>query len=123
MAPLQKILVIEDEFLVAIAIASALEQAGFGQVERVDNEPDAYRRIAQEHWDGVIADANLNGQSIGRIAEMLWERSIPLVIVTGCGRQALPTSIRQAPVIEKPFRGSTLAATLNAVLPPRLRTL
>ena len=115
----QRILVIEDEFLIAMEIASALEEAGFSGVEIADNEAQALHRIATEHWDGVVADANLNGQRINRVVVTVCERSIPFIIVTGYGKRALPASIGDAPVVEKPFDGPTLAAALNRVLNTR----
>lgn len=112
----ERILVIEDEFLVALEIVSTLEDAGFSGVEQVDNEAQALHRIANEQWDGVVADANLNGQSIDRVVVALCERSIPFVIVTGYPKAVLPASIGDAPVVDKPFHGPTLADALNRVL-------
>ena len=108
----KRILVIEDEFLIALEIVSALEAAGFGDVEQVDNQEDALRRVGEETWDGIVADANLNGASIERIATLMKQRSIPFVVVTGYGKETLPTSVGDAPVIEKPFSWPHLAQTL-----------
>jgi DNA-binding NtrC family response regulator len=115
----QRILVIEDEFPISLEIASALEDAGFSDVEQVDNEPQALHRITTEQWDGVVADANLNGQGIERVVVALYERSIPFIIVTGYTKDTLPASIKDAPVIEKPFYGPSLTDALHRVLEPR----
>ena len=113
------ILVIEDEFVIALEIASALEDAGFSDVEQVDNEAEALHRITTEKWDGVVADANLNGRGIDRVAVALCQRSIPFIIVTGYARGTLPASIGDAPVIEKPFYGPSLSDAPNRVLRAR----
>ena len=114
----KRILVIEDEFLVALEIASVLEDAGFRDVQQVDNEPEAIRRVAQEQWDGVVTDANLYGRSIEQIAAILHERCIPFIVVTGYNKDSLPAVIGAVPVVKKPFYGPNLSETLISVLPP-----
>jgi CheY-like chemotaxis protein len=115
----QRILVIEDEFVIAAEIASALEDAGFSDVEQVHSEVEALDRITTEQWDGVVADANLNGRSIERVAAALRERSVPFIIVTGYARNTLPASIGNAPVIEKPLNSPNLIDVLSRVLQAR----
>lgn len=112
----KRILVIEDEFLIALEITAALEQGGFSSVEQAASEKEALKRITEERWDGVIADANLNGRSIDRIASLLGQRSIPFIVVTGYGKDTLPAAIGAAPVLEKPFHGAQLAKTLIDLL-------
>lgn len=104
----QRVLVVEDDFLIALEIVSALETAGFNNVQQADNEPDALRRVSQETWDGIIADANLNGDTIERLATLMKQRSIPFIVVTGYCNETLPPSIGSAAVIEKPFGGQSL---------------
>lgn len=115
----QRILVIEDEFVIALEIGSALEDAGFSGIEHADNEVQALHRIASDDWDGVVADANLNGQGIDRVVAALGERSIPFIVVTGYAKHVLPASIGDAPVIEKPFHGRAIADALGRVLQAR----
>jgi DNA-binding response OmpR family regulator len=112
----QRILIIEDELLIALEIASSLEDAGFTEIQQAESESRALQRIADEAWDCVLADANLNGRSIDRIAAVLHERSIPLIVVTGYTKHSLPPSIGNAPVIEKPFDGANLVRILRSVL-------
>jgi CheY-like chemotaxis protein len=115
----RRILVIEDEFLIALEIASTLEDAGFSDIVHVNNEADALHLITTGQWDGVVADANLNGRRIDQVAVALHQRSIPFIIVTGYTRDSLSASIGDAPVIEKPFYGPALTDALNRVLQVR----
>lgn len=114
----QRVLVIEDEFLIASAITAALEDAGFA-VKHVDNVAHACDRINTEQWDGAVADANLNGQGIDPVLVALRERSIPFIVVTGYAKHMLPASIGDAPVIEKPFHDRAIADALSGVLQAR----
>jgi CheY-like chemotaxis protein len=111
----QRILVIEDEFLVALEIMSVLDSAGFRNIQHVDNEAEAIQRVAEEEWDGVVADVNLYERSIEGVATALHQRSIPFIVVTGYSKQSLPVAIGRVPIIEKPFYGPNLAASLISV--------
>ena len=60
----------------------------------------------------MVADANLNGCGIERIAAALDEHRIPFVIVTGYGRESLPPEVAHVTVLEKP---SSAARVVQAV--------
>lgn len=109
----KRILVIEDEFLVALEITSVLEEAGFGEVQQAATEKTALEQIEEGTWDAVVADANLNGRRIDRIAGVLTQKGIPFVVVTGYERKSLLAAIGAAPILEKPFRGPQLVQTLS----------
>ena len=108
----KRILVIEDEFLVALEIQSELQNAGFGQVEHTATEADALKRIHESHWDAAVADANLNGCGMGQIVAALNEHHIPFVIVSGYGRESLPPEVAHIELIDKPFHGPRLVQTV-----------
>jgi CheY-like chemotaxis protein len=103
-----KILVIEDEYLVAEEIRHCLLRGGFGESVHAATEGDALKSIFETGWDAAVLDGNLNGRSVDSIAEALLERRIPFVIVTGYDRRSLPERVRDMVVIEKPFRWKTL---------------
>ena len=108
-----RILVIEDEFLVALDMATALEQMSYGSVRHAGTESSALQQLTENDWDAVIADANLNGSGIERIGALLQERNIPFVVVTGYERDNLPAAIREAPILNKPVSFETLAQTVR----------
>lgn len=108
----KRILVVEDEFLIALEILSMLEDAGFSGVEHAGTEAEALRLLGSGAWDAVVADANLDGRSAERLTIHLRAQGIPFVVVTGYDRDSLPASIRDAPLIEKPLHGSRLAQTV-----------
>jgi CheY-like chemotaxis protein len=106
------ILVIEDEFVVALDLIDSLLRAGFGNVIHAETETTALRQLEQGQWDAVVADANLNGKSIAQVGDTLLARGIPFVIVTGYDREHLPLQIRDAPLLGKPVSGDQLAHTV-----------
>ncbi len=112
----KRILVIEDEFLIAADMESLLKAAGAEFVGSAATESDALLRIEKEHWDAAVADANLNGRGIRRVAAALLARGIPMVIVTGYGRESLPSELKDIPALEKPFDSRRLIRTLERLL-------
>ncbi|HZV21533.1 MAG TPA: PAS domain S-box protein, partial [Hyphomicrobiales bacterium] len=99
----KRFLVVEDEPLIALSIASNLEAAGAEVAGPTGNEEKALQLIEDTALDGVLLDANLHGKSAAGIAAILTRRKIPFVFVTGNGREALPKSFAKAAILSKPF--------------------
>lgn len=104
----RRILVIEDEFLIALDIAGALEDAGFTVVGPAGTIGEALNAVERGGFDVALLDANLSGQPVGVVADALKSRAMPFAFVTGYGRDHLPTAHRGAPLVKKPFTSSEL---------------
>ena len=121
----KRFLIVEDEPLIALEIRAGLESVGVDVEGPVGSVEDALRAIDDDgSFDGVLLDANLRGEPAGEIAAALTRRNIPFVFVTGYGRQALPESFGQSPMLTKPFTQEQLlqtAARLVRTVPPGLR--
>ena len=91
------ILVVEDEFLIALDIAGVLEQAGLAVVGPAGTVSDALQAIECEVVHGALLDAHLAGEPVGRVADALKARNIPFAFVSGYGREQLPAAHRAAP--------------------------
>jgi DNA-binding response OmpR family regulator len=116
-----RILVVEDEFLIALDIAGVLEQSGFGVVGPVGTVGEALEALDREVVHGALLDGQLAGESVGRIAESLRAKGIPFAFVSGHGKERLPPAFRDVPLVPKPFTGGDLLAVL-ATFKPRPRT-
>jgi CheY-like chemotaxis protein len=106
----KRILVVEDEFLIALDIAGALEQGGLVVIGPLASIPDALYALEQEKIDGALLDANLGGQPVGCLADALLARKVPFAFVSGYGRDQLPPQHRDAPLVRKPFTSEDLLA-------------
>jgi DNA-binding response OmpR family regulator len=113
----RRILVVEDEFLIALDIAGVLEQAGLEVIGPHGTIADALRAIDGDDVHGALLDANLAGQRDGTIADALTARGIPFAFVSGYGRDQLPAQHRDALLIKKPFMGKDLLAVIAAFAP------
>lgn len=112
MAAANPILVVEDEFLIALDIVAALEQAGIVVAGPASTVHDALATIERQQLRGALLDAHLGGESAARIADALSARGIPFAFVSGYGRESLPPAYRQAPLVRKPFTDQDLLAAV-----------
>ncbi len=112
-----RILVVEDEYLIAAEIALTLRDMGHEVVGPVPTIEEASALIASEALDCVFLDANLRGVSSAPIAAECTARALPFVVVTGYGRLKLGTAdLDAAPRVMKPFSSYELAATLDQAI-------
>jgi CheY-like chemotaxis protein len=111
--PATRILVVEDEFLIALDIAGVLEQAGLAVIGPAGNVGDALQAIEREEVHGALLDAHLAGEPVSRVADALQARGIPFAFVSGYGRDQLPAAHRGAPLVKKPFTGKDLLVAVS----------
>ena len=112
----RRILVVEDEMLVAMSIEDTLIDAG-GEV--VGPAPTVGRALGllqdEAKIDAVVLDMNLQGQSGLPVADACDERSIPFLILSGYGDTALSGTRHAAPIISKPFASAVLVKALTTL--------
>jgi two-component system, response regulator PdtaR len=110
----QEILIVEDEFLIALQIEEIVERLGFsvlGPAGSVTKGLDLLRRNAPS---AAILDVNLDGVLVTPIAQMCRDRHIPFVLVTAYGRLALDEPLLEnAPRIRKPFDEDSIKKFLS----------
>ena len=109
-----RVLLVEDEYLVASLIEEMLEIAGCivtGPIPRLAQAVDAADR---ETCDAAVLDVNLAGERIYPVADILSRRNIPFVFVTGYG--VLPSEYADRPRLCKPFKMADLLDTLSDIV-------
>lgn len=116
---LNRVLILEDEALVAMLIEDIVRDLGATEVH-IYGDAEAAKRAAQEHQlDCAILDVVVRDGHSGEVADILHERGIPFVFSTGSGRESLVERHRNRPMIIKPFPDSDLVALLKDVLTGR----
>lgn len=111
-----RILVVEDEPLIALEVADHLASAGADIVGPAGTIEDARRLVAKSAFDAALLDANLAGRSVHEVAADLTMKGVPFAFVSGYGRQALPSAFKEAPLLAKPFGARQLVATVVMLL-------
>ena len=113
-----RILVVEDDFLVATLLAEILESAGWQVVGPVAHLAGALDAAVSEDFDAAVLDVNLGDQTVYPVAEVLDARGVPFVFVTAYGREALPRLFCGRPHLGKPFAPRKLIGTVSHLIAP-----
>ena len=110
----RRILVIEDDFLVAQALCAVLQDAGARVVGPVGWADEALRLVDAETdpVDGAVLDVSLHGERSYAVADVLKRHHIPFVFATGYGSGGLEPGYRDIPRYEKPFDPRVLIRAL-----------
>jgi CheY-like chemotaxis protein len=111
-----RILLVEDESIVAMMVEDMLDDLGFAHAGTAGNLAEALKMSAELEIDGALLDVNLHGKPSFEAAEKLKARGVPVVFATGYGVQGLPEAWRHAPVLSKPFQKHELKAALDKAL-------
>jgi DNA-binding response OmpR family regulator len=112
-----RIMLAEDEALLALDVQDALEAAGFVVVAIANRVADAVALVAAESFDVAILDVNLDGVQIWPAADMLRQRRIPFILLTGLLSSAeVPASCAGVPRLSKPVHYPTLIETIAGLL-------
>lgn len=105
-----RILVVEDEAMVALALEYTLETFGCEVVGPASSLGDAIPLARDCAMEGAVLDVNLSGEKVFPVAEILAAREIPFVFVTGYGPSCLREVDRGRPVLQKPYQPASLVA-------------
>lgn len=111
----KQILIVEDEFLIAIHVADIMTDLGFCVIGPVGDINQALARVQQERLDGAILDVNLSGQLVFPVAAALAARRIPFILTSGYDVAGLPPEWRDRPVLRKPVVERDLARLAQSV--------
>ncbi len=112
-----RLLVVEDEYMLADDLRSALEDEGAVVLGPVGHLKDALALIAAEQEiDGAVLDVNLGGDNVFEAADRLIERQIPVVFTTGYDQTAIPARYRQIARCEKPVDIAKVAQAIGKVI-------
>jgi len=111
-----RVLVIEDESIVAMFLQDTLAEIGCEVIGIASRFDDAVEKAKSLAFDIAILDVNLNGRNTFPIADSLTERGVAFVVATGYGATNLPQSLQRVPILQKPFRQRDLERALRAAL-------
>lgn len=112
----RRVLLVEDEALVAMLIGDALSDAGAVMIGPFSAVAPALAAIAATPPELAILDLNLGGESSLPIADDLVSRGVPIVFASGYGTAGLPPRYRATPMLAKPFDPAELIVRLAALL-------
>jgi PAS domain S-box-containing protein len=103
-----RILLVEDEALVAMMMRDSLVELGFSVVGPFDRADEALACASDEPLDAAILDVNLGGDLVYPVAERLARRDVPFVFVTGYDAENIDARYAHVPVLQKPIEREVL---------------
>ncbi len=112
----KRVLIVEDEYLVAQLIEEFLEDCGCSVIGPCGSVASALVAVETDTFDLAVLDVNLRGEKVYPVAELLAERHIPFLFLSGYGEEAVPPDHSDWKVCSKPFRSKELIAMLEAEL-------
>ncbi|NML05334.1 response regulator [Sphingomonas sp. G-3-2-10] len=116
MASPQRILIVEDEPLIAMMLEDFLEMLDRELAGSADTVAAALDLIAAGGIDAAILDVNLRaGEQSWPIADKLAELGIPFVLATGGSGDSVAEQHRDRPVLGKPFTMDAVEKALDAL--------
>lgn len=111
-----RVLVIEDEALIAAQIEDAIVAAGHKVVGAASRIAEAYDEIHRCDPDIVVLDINVAGERSFPLAELLRARGVPFVFCSGYGASLTrPKTLSDMPVLAKPFDPADLARAIETL--------
>ena len=114
--PRVRILIVEDEMMIALLIEDALDELGYAVVGPVSKLDAAITLARDETFSAAILDVNIRGGNTFPVATILRERGIPFVLASGYGAWALPDAFKGHPLLQKPFTASDVEKAIGAML-------
>lgn len=99
----KRVLVVEDEMLVAMQIEDMLSDLGCTSITVAGTVEKALERIDEDAFDLATLDLNLNGTRSLPVAEALGSRRIPYAFATGYGSKGIEEAFADRPVLLKPY--------------------
>ena len=108
-----RVLVVEDETLVAMLVEDMLQELGHVPVGPAARLDAAIKLARDEVLDLAILDVNLGGTKSFPVADVLTERGVPVIFATGYGTGGLERPFQGYPVIAKPFSEATLSRAIH----------
>ena len=114
----RRILVVEDEYLIADDLAALLRQAGAEVIGPAASLPKAMRLVSDtQQFDAAVLDINLSGVNVFPLADELRARGIPMLFMTGYGEDNVPADYCSIARCEKPTGAARVVEELDMLLP------
>jgi DNA-binding response OmpR family regulator len=112
----RRILVAEDEPLLALELARILTGVGYQVVGPAITAREVKRLLGEAQIEGALLDANLIPEVVDEVALMLIQQNVPFVVLTAYAGEMVPAACRGARVLAKPFNEKDLLATVGRLL-------
>lgn len=113
-----KVLVVEDQFLVAEDMRRSVMELGGEVVGPFPKLSKARDAIREQRIDLALLDVQLQRDDVFPLVDELVQRKVPFIFATGYDEWVLPSTHRDHPRLEKPVSVEALREALTALRSP-----
>lgn len=103
-----RLLLVEDDALIAMAMKDTLIELGFDVIGPYSKVGEALAAVTNHDLNAAILDINLGGEPIYPVAESLMAKGVPFVFSTGYGTEAIDARFASCRVLQKPIERQAL---------------
>ena len=103
-----RVLLVEDEALVAMMIQETMTEFGFQVIGPVSTASEALAAARNSQFEAAVLDINLGDGMVYTVAEILSKRGVPFVFVTGYDAESVDSRFTGVPVLQKPIERNML---------------
>jgi DNA-binding response OmpR family regulator len=114
--PATRVLVIEDESLIAMDIENELVDSGYEVVGPAGNVDEAERLARSEKYQAVVLDMNLRGRDVRSVLSVLAKKRVPFLVVSGYSSPALPKDVVPTRRLQKPVDSRRIVEAVRGML-------
>jgi DNA-binding response OmpR family regulator len=114
--PRGKILVVEDEAVVALDLQRTLREAGYRVVGPATSLADVQKLIARGSIDCAVLDLAIDRRTPIPVADLLAFADVPFVFLTNGDKSGLPQQHVHRPVVERPYIEHDLLAAIERAM-------
>ncbi|HJP98778.1 MAG TPA: response regulator [Rhodanobacteraceae bacterium] len=107
-----RVLIVEDDAMISMMLQDLLEDMGCQVVGVASRLEEARHKSEAEDFDVALLDVNLRGERTFPVAEAMQQHHRPFVLTTGYATTILPDSLRDATLLQKPYRRQDLECAL-----------
>ena len=111
-----RVLIVEDETMIAMLVEDMLAELGHATVAIASNLEEAARLAAEADFDAALLDVNLSGKTVDPIANTLAQRGIPFAFTTGIDQRGIPQAYRDRVTLQKPYVMEQLKGALTLMM-------
>ena len=115
----KRILVVEDEPIIAFALEDTLLGLECDEVRVVTRVPHAMSAVTNEVFDAAVLDVNIHGEQSYGIASELERRGVPFIFATGYGDSVHPPKFQASPTLMKPYSSTDVERCLSLAIAER----
>jgi CheY-like chemotaxis protein len=114
-----RVLVVEDEFLVAALLEDTLSGFGCRVIGPASTVEEGLELLRSERIDAAVLDVNIDGLPVFPVADALAARGVPFIFATGYGRAGVADRHGARDILEKPYESRSLKHALESAVRSR----